>query len=157
MGRCYICFNLLTHAVNLYIITAGANSGITMSLILGIDPGSRKTGFGIINYHAGRSEYVTSGIIRLPETALPERLRIIYDSVTELVNTHCPQQLAIEQGAFFEGKSRRSENPIADAPKSSERSNGLGVSSQTNGNGLAAPSLNGKTENSAVDTLLSGN
>ena len=36
-----------------------------MSLILGIDPGSRKTGFGIINYASGRSEYITSGVIRL--------------------------------------------------------------------------------------------
>ncbi len=68
-----------------------------MSLILGIDPGSRKTGFGIISYACGRSEYVTSGVIRLPDGALPERLRIIYQSVLELVDLHCPQQLAIEQ------------------------------------------------------------
>ena len=68
-----------------------------MSLILGIDPGSVRTGFGIINYDCGRSEYVTSGVIRLPEDALPARLRVIYDSVTELVELHCPQELAIEQ------------------------------------------------------------
>ena len=53
-----------------------------MSLILGIDPGSRKTGFGIINYVSGRSEYVTSGVIRLPSTDLPERLKIIFDGVS---------------------------------------------------------------------------
>jgi crossover junction endodeoxyribonuclease RuvC len=68
-----------------------------MSLILGIDPGSRKTGFGIINVVCGRSEYVTSGVIRLPQCELAQRLRIIYDSVTELVELHCPQELAIEQ------------------------------------------------------------
>jgi crossover junction endodeoxyribonuclease RuvC len=68
-----------------------------MSLILGIDPGSRKTGFGIINYVAGRSEYVTSGVIRLPDGELAERLKVIFDSVTELVEQHCPQELAIEQ------------------------------------------------------------
>ncbi|MFT6050795.1 MAG: crossover junction endodeoxyribonuclease RuvC [Halioglobus sp.] len=68
-----------------------------MPLILGIDPGSRKTGFGIINYVAGRSEYVTSGVIRLPASELPERLKIIFDNVTELVELHCPQELAIEQ------------------------------------------------------------
>ena len=68
-----------------------------MTLILGIDPGSRKTGFGIINYVSGRSEYVTSGVIRLPEADLPERLRIIYASVTELVELHGPSELAIEQ------------------------------------------------------------
>ncbi len=68
-----------------------------MSLILGIDPGSRKTGFGIINCVAGKSDYVTSGVIRLPQSELPERLRIIYDNVSELVELHCPQELAIEQ------------------------------------------------------------
>jgi crossover junction endodeoxyribonuclease RuvC len=68
-----------------------------MSLILGIDPGSRKTGFGIINTVAGRSEYVTSGVIRLPQGELAQRLGIIYDSITELVNLHCPRELAIEQ------------------------------------------------------------
>ncbi len=67
-----------------------------MSLILGIDPGSRKTGFGIINYVSGRSEYVTSGVIRLPRAnwrKAPDHLRL----VTELVERHCPQELAIEQ------------------------------------------------------------
>lgn len=68
-----------------------------MSLILGIDPGSQKTGFGIISHQAGRSEYVTSGVIRLPRTNLPERLKVIYDSVSEIVSLHCPQELAIEE------------------------------------------------------------
>jgi len=68
-----------------------------MSLILGIDPGSRKTGFGIINYVSGRSEYVTSGVIRLPEADLPGRLGMIYAGVVELVERHGPRELAIEQ------------------------------------------------------------
>ncbi len=68
-----------------------------MSLILGIDPGSRKTGFGIIHHLGGRSEYVTSGVIRLPAGELPERLRIIHDSVVELVEQYCPTELAVEQ------------------------------------------------------------
>ena len=58
-----------------------------MAVILGIDPGSRKTGFGIINHNAGRSDYITSGVIRLPDGELPERLRVIYESVTELSAT----------------------------------------------------------------------
>ncbi len=68
-----------------------------MALILGIDPGSQKTGFGIIAHQSGRSEYVTSGVIRLPRVSLPERLKIIYDSVGEIVIQHCPQELAIEE------------------------------------------------------------
>ena len=84
-----------------------------MSLILGIDPGSRKTGFGIINYVSGRSEYVTSGIIRLPGVGMPERLRIIFDSVTELVALHSPQELAVEQ--VFMAKSAGSALKLGQA------------------------------------------
>jgi crossover junction endodeoxyribonuclease RuvC len=68
-----------------------------MALILGIDPGSQKTGFGVISHQGSQSEYITSGIIRLPRTALPERLRIIFDSVSEIVEQYCPQELAIEE------------------------------------------------------------
>jgi crossover junction endodeoxyribonuclease RuvC len=84
-----------------------------MSLILGIDPGSRKTGFGIINYVSGRSEYVTSGVIRLPAGELAPRLKIIFDSVTELVELHCPQELAIEQ--VFMAKSAGSALKLGQA------------------------------------------
>jgi crossover junction endodeoxyribonuclease RuvC len=84
-----------------------------MSLILGIDPGSQKTGFGIISYVSGRSEYVTSGVIRLPTGALPERLRIIFDSVTELIGLHCPQELAVEQ--VFMAKSAGSALKLGQA------------------------------------------
>ena len=84
-----------------------------MSLILGIDPGSRKTGFGIISHLGGRSEYVTSGVIRLPQGELPERLRVIYDSVSELVETHGPAELAIEQ--VFMAKSAGSALKLGQA------------------------------------------
>jgi crossover junction endodeoxyribonuclease RuvC len=68
-----------------------------MTLILGIDPGSQKTGFGIISHESGRSEYITSGIIRLPRTNLPERLKIIFDGVTEIVEQYSPEELSIEE------------------------------------------------------------
>lgn len=68
-----------------------------MALILGIDPGSRKTGFGIINVVGNQHDYVTSGVIRLPDAELPERLGVIYQSLTEIINIHCPQQVAVEQ------------------------------------------------------------
>ncbi len=85
-----------------------------MAVILGIDPGSRKTGFGIIHYLNGRSEYVTSGVIRLPAVALlPERLRIIYQCVTELVELHSPGELAIEQ--VFMAKSAGSALKLGQA------------------------------------------
>ena len=69
-----------------------------MSLILGIDPGSRKTGFGIINAIGNRHEYITSGVIRLPtEQPLPDRLKVLIDSLTDIIESHCPQQVAVEQ------------------------------------------------------------
>ena len=68
-----------------------------MALILGVDPGSRRTGFGIIAHQGGRSDYVTSGTIRLPSVPLPERLGIIHDNLGQIVDEHCPQELAIEE------------------------------------------------------------
>ena len=68
-----------------------------MAIILGIDPGSQKTGFGIIDSIGGQHRYITSGVIRLPRESLPERLRIIADGVAELVECHGPTELAIEQ------------------------------------------------------------
>jgi crossover junction endodeoxyribonuclease RuvC len=68
-----------------------------MALILGIDPGSRKTGFGLIDINGGRAVYVTSGVIRVPEVGLPERLKVIFDSITQLTSQYAPDQLAIEQ------------------------------------------------------------
>jgi crossover junction endodeoxyribonuclease RuvC len=68
-----------------------------MALILGVDPGSRKTGFGIINVNGNHHEYVTSGVIRLPDAELPERLKVIFDSLIEIIETHCPQCVAVEQ------------------------------------------------------------
>ncbi|MFT4767121.1 MAG: crossover junction endodeoxyribonuclease RuvC [Glaciecola sp.] len=68
-----------------------------MTIILGIDPGSQKTGFGIISSLNGKNSYITSGVIRLPKGALPERLRIIAQSVAELVELHGPAELSIEQ------------------------------------------------------------
>ena len=69
-----------------------------MSLILGIDPGSRKTGFGIINVDGGQHDYVTSGVIQLPiKQELPERIKVLVESIHEIISIHCPQQVAIEQ------------------------------------------------------------
>jgi crossover junction endodeoxyribonuclease RuvC len=69
-----------------------------MSLILGIDPGSRKTGFGIINVTGSQHDYITSGVIRLPtEQELPGRIKVLIESLSEIIQIHCPQQVAIEQ------------------------------------------------------------
>ncbi len=74
-----------------------------MTLILGIDPGSRKTGFGVIRAagpNGAKIEYVTSGIIRLPAGELPARLKIIFDSVSEIIREYQPNEMAVEE-VFF--------------------------------------------------------
>jgi len=71
-----------------------------MTLILGIDPGSRKTGFGIINVTGSKTDYVTSGIIRLPTGELPARLKVIFDSVAEIIAEYEPAEMAVED-VFF--------------------------------------------------------
>ena len=84
-----------------------------MALILGIDPGSRKTGFGLVDITGGRACYVTSGVIRVPDTALAERLKVIFDSVTQLTGQYFPDQLAIEE--VFMGKNASSALKLGQA------------------------------------------
>ncbi len=68
-----------------------------MAIILGIDPGSRVTGYGVINFAQGRSEYISSGCIRMSDAPLPEKLKQIFDGVTEIIERWCPQEFAIEE------------------------------------------------------------
>jgi len=65
--------------------------------ILGIDPGSRFTGFGVIDTEGTRLSYLASGCIRITDTELPDRLRTIFDGLTEIVRTHQPDLVAIER------------------------------------------------------------
>lgn len=65
-------------------------------IILGIDPGLRVTGFGVIEADERSAGYVASGCIRAAGTDLPERLRIIFEGVQALVAQHRPDEAAIE-------------------------------------------------------------
>ena len=84
-----------------------------MALILGIDPGSRKTGFGIIQVQGNRHTYVASGVIRLPVVALPERLKIIFDNISEIIDSHGPDEVAVEE--VFMAKSAGSALKLGQA------------------------------------------
>ncbi len=69
-----------------------------MARILGIDPGSRLTGYGIIE-ETGRDsyQYIASGSIRVKADSFPERLKQIFDGVTEVIALYQPEEMAIEQ------------------------------------------------------------
>jgi crossover junction endodeoxyribonuclease RuvC len=65
--------------------------------ILGIDPGSRLTGYGIIE-EAGRGfKYIASGSIRIEADYFPDRLKQIFDGIVQIVEMYHPEQMAIEQ------------------------------------------------------------
>ena len=66
--------------------------------ILGIDPGSRITGFGVIDWHGREPVYVASGCIKtLPNDELAGRIGMIVRSIGDLVTEYRPHQAAVEQ------------------------------------------------------------
>jgi crossover junction endodeoxyribonuclease RuvC len=65
--------------------------------ILGIDPGLRVTGFGVIEQSAGKLRYITSGCVRSGAGELAERLKVILDGLAEVIAANRPQQVAIEK------------------------------------------------------------
>jgi crossover junction endodeoxyribonuclease RuvC len=68
--------------------------------ILGLDPGSRRTGYGVIERRGGAEwVHVAHGCVTVTGAAdsLPERLRVIFESLRELIATHGPGEVAIER------------------------------------------------------------
>lgn len=65
--------------------------------ILGIDPGSQVTGFGIVDAGLHHSVLVSSGCIRVAGKDFSERLRDIFNTVGELTDSYEPDEIAIEQ------------------------------------------------------------
>jgi crossover junction endodeoxyribonuclease RuvC len=67
-------------------------------LVLGIDPGTARIGYGLVREHGdGTLEAVSYGVITTPaHTPMPERLRQIYHEVTALIREHEPDSAAIE-------------------------------------------------------------
>jgi len=67
-------------------------------IILGIDPGLRTTGFGVIEQHGATLRYIASGTIKTEgEGALPPRLKMILNGIGEIVATYRPDCAAIEK------------------------------------------------------------
>jgi crossover junction endodeoxyribonuclease RuvC len=65
--------------------------------ILGIDPGSRITGYGLIETDGRSVTYIASGCIKTADEGIPQRLRIIFEGVQELLNGYHPDEMAIEK------------------------------------------------------------
>ncbi len=70
----------------------------TLVRIIGIDPGLRITGFGVIDKVGQNLAYVTSGCIKSNDKdSLPERIKTLLDGIGEVVALHRPQQAAVEK------------------------------------------------------------
>ena len=65
--------------------------------ILGIDPGLRVTGFGIIEQTGQQLAYIASGCVRSGEGELPVRLKVLLEGLQEVITTYHPDCAAVEQ------------------------------------------------------------
>ncbi|MFB2537853.1 MULTISPECIES: crossover junction endodeoxyribonuclease RuvC [unclassified Acinetobacter] len=68
-----------------------------MLRIIGIDPGSRLTGYGIIEKDGSKLRFVDAGTIRTESDNMPERLKRIFAGIDRIVQFHQPTQAAVEQ------------------------------------------------------------
>lgn len=68
-----------------------------MSMIIGIDPGSRMTGYGIIVCEGNKLSFVDAGTIRTETPEIPERMKRIFDGLTRIIQFHRPNEGAVEQ------------------------------------------------------------
>ena len=68
-----------------------------MARILGIDPGSRMTGYGVIEIQGRRTVHVASGCVRMEDEEFPQRLRTIFEGVVDVVEEYRPAEIAIEK------------------------------------------------------------
>jgi crossover junction endodeoxyribonuclease RuvC len=65
--------------------------------ILGVDPGSRVTGYGLIEVAGSRQRCVAHDVIRLPEGPLEQRLLLVLTRLRELIAEHRPDEVAMEE------------------------------------------------------------
>ena len=69
-----------------------------MARILGIDPGLRFTGWGVVDVHGNRLRHVADGVIGTENTAsVPDRLKFIHDALTALFVQWAPDEAAVEE------------------------------------------------------------
>lgn len=84
-----------------------------MTLILGIDPGSRKCGYGLVAVAGTSLQYVASGVIRVETLAFADRLQAIFANLGEVIEEYSPTVAAIEE--VFVGKSMSSALKLGQA------------------------------------------
>ena len=85
----------------------------TLKRVLGIDPGSRKTGFGIVESGRYNPSYVVSGVIRVEKLSGAQRLKNIFESICQIIDQYQPDVMAVEK--VFVHKNPKSAIILAQA------------------------------------------
>ncbi len=91
-----MCTPMPTLARRFWRVFRPADSLITSVRILGIDPGSRVTGYGVVDSDGSRSKYIASGCIRAGGGEMLGRLELIFEEIRKLINEYSPAEVAIE-------------------------------------------------------------
>ncbi|MFT3708732.1 MAG: crossover junction endodeoxyribonuclease RuvC [Archangium sp.] len=74
--------------------------------VLGIDPGSRFLGYGVVDVHGARTTHVISGVIRADgKAALSQRLATIFTELKSVIDVYAPESVAVE-GVFTHKNAR---------------------------------------------------
>lgn len=66
-------------------------------IIMGVDPGSRNTGFGVIVIDGKTPQYISSGVVKAETGDAAPRLRTIFAGLQEIIQTYQPTEFAIEE------------------------------------------------------------
>jgi len=65
--------------------------------ILGIDPGSINTGYGIIDSQGNHAKHIGSGVIKISGETLADKLRIIHEGIVNIIHEYQPAEVSIEK------------------------------------------------------------
>lgn len=69
-------------------------------LILGIDPGLERIGYGVVRRVGSKLECLDYGLIKTPKILMPDRLKMVHDGVVSLIEKHHPDAMATERLLF---------------------------------------------------------
>ncbi|MGH8229749.1 MAG: crossover junction endodeoxyribonuclease RuvC [Steroidobacteraceae bacterium] len=65
--------------------------------ILGLDPGSRRMGYGLVDWQLSGTLHVAHGCICATEASLARRLRVLFEAVEAIIAKHRPDEVAVER------------------------------------------------------------
>ncbi len=74
-------------------------------IILGIDPGLERIGYGVVRRTGSKLEALSYGLIQTPRIGLPDRLRIVHESVVKIIENEKPDVLVTERLLFTQNKT----------------------------------------------------